>query len=78
MNKEWTGFDSEGRKTYVLKIQNNTPSLDEYYVVVKWSEAGTGEDYYRAAAALVGDNFYFKARFDKDEQVYVLINCREA
>lgn len=76
LSKEWTGFDLESRKTYVIKVRDND-DLEEYYLVVKWTEAGTGADYYRAAACLVGEHYFFKARFDKDEQVFVVINCQE-
>ncbi|MHA2297998.1 MAG: hypothetical protein ACXAEU_17900 [Candidatus Hodarchaeales archaeon] len=75
--KEWTGFDSDSRKTYVLSILDQS-TLESYLMVVKWSEAGTGADYYLAAAANVGEYYYFKARFDKDEQVFVMINCQYA
>lgn len=74
--KEWTGFDSDGRKTYVLRVRDEATNKT-YLMAVKWSESGTGADYYRAAAASVGERYYFKARFDKDEQVFVMINCQE-
>lgn len=74
--KEWTGFDSDGRKTYVLRVRDEATNKS-YLMAVKWSEAGTGADYYRAAAASAGERYYFKARFDKDEQVFVMINCQE-
>ncbi|MFX0095955.1 MAG: hypothetical protein ACFFBD_29725, partial [Candidatus Hodarchaeota archaeon] len=74
--KEWTGFDSDSRKTYVLRVRDESTN-ETYLMVVKWTEAGTGADYYTAAAANIGEHYYFKARFDKDEQVYVMITCQE-
>ncbi|MHA1448936.1 MAG: O-antigen polymerase [Candidatus Hodarchaeales archaeon] len=76
LGKEWTGFDSESRKTYVLRVRDESTG-DSYHLVIKWSESGTGADYYRAAVSSVGERYYFKARFDKDEQVFVMINCQE-
>ncbi|MFW9994646.1 MAG: hypothetical protein ACFFD4_21565 [Candidatus Odinarchaeota archaeon] len=74
--KEWTGWDAEGRKTYVFRVRDEETN-ETYLMVIKWSESGTGADYYRAAAAAVGERYYFKARFDKDEQVFVMISTVE-
>ncbi|MHA1214195.1 MAG: hypothetical protein ACTSPG_02800 [Candidatus Hodarchaeales archaeon] len=68
---DWIGQDINYWKIYVMRIWDNINNT-EWRIFVRKNEAKTGQVYAMAASAMVGENYRFSLRLDKDEQVYIL------
>ncbi|MHA1974252.1 MAG: hypothetical protein ACTSW1_14730, partial [Candidatus Hodarchaeales archaeon] len=68
---DWIGQDINNWKIYVMRIWDNINNT-EWRILVRKNEAKTGQVYAMAASAIVGEQYRFSLRLDKDEQVYIL------
>lgn len=71
IHHDWIGQDVNNWKIYVMRIWDNEENK-EWRILVRKSDVLTGQIYALAASAMVGEQYRFSLRFDKDEQVYIL------
>ncbi len=73
---DWIGQDINNWKIYVMRVWDNDEDK-EWRIIVRKSEAITGQVYAMAASAMVGEYYSFSVRFDKDEQIYILYDMSD-